>query len=175
MIDTRATGALAIADPCLADRQRLAAELRAAADVSVFAASSLHEFPRIEPEHLWGLVLAPGAEEVMTMLTRAGELYGSPRTVIIGYLPAVAAFAAARMGAEAFLPKPVTGQQVLAILRSRENRSCAGPLPTLARAEWEYLHAVLDQCGGNRSEAARRLGIHRSVLQRKLGRHPPTR
>ena len=41
----------------------------------------------------------------------------------------------------------------------------AGPIdykaPSLARAEWEHINRVLSDCGGNISEAARRLGIHR--------------
>jgi two-component system response regulator RegA len=33
---------------------------------------------------------------------------------------------------------------------------------------------VLSDCGGNISVAARRLGIHRRSLQRKLSKYPPT-
>ena len=47
--------------------------------------------------------------------------------------------------------------------------------PSLARAEWEHIQRVLSDCGGNISEAARRLGIHRRSLQRKLHKYPPTR
>jgi len=45
--------------------------------------------------------------------------------------------------------------------------------PSLARAEWEHINRVLSDCGGNISEAARRLGMHRRSLQRKLARFPP--
>ena len=45
--------------------------------------------------------------------------------------------------------------------------------PSLARAEWEHIHRVLADCGGNISEAARRLGIHRRSLQRKLQKRAP--
>ena len=45
--------------------------------------------------------------------------------------------------------------------------------PSLARAEWEHINRVLADCGGNISEAARRLGIHRRSLQRKLAKYPP--
>ncbi|MEY2933118.1 MAG: hypothetical protein RL033_3867, partial [Pseudomonadota bacterium] len=38
--------------------------------------------------------------------------------------------------------------------------------PSLERIQWEYIHAVLDACGGNISEAARQLGMHRQSLQR---------
>ena len=52
-------------------------------------------------------------------------------------------------------------------------RARAGPAneyraPSLARAEWEHINRVLSDAGGNISEAARRLGIHRRSLQRKL-------
>ena len=42
------------------------------------------------------------------------------------------------------------------------------PLPTLAEWELRYIRCVLDRCGGNRSEAARMLGIGRNTLLRKL-------
>ena len=45
--------------------------------------------------------------------------------------------------------------------------------PSLARAEWEHINRVLSDAGGNISEAARRLGIHRRSLQRKLQKYPP--
>ena len=45
--------------------------------------------------------------------------------------------------------------------------------PSLARAEWEHINRVLSDCGGNISEAARQLGIHRRSLQRKLRKHAP--
>ena len=48
-------------------------------------------------------------------------------------------------------------------------------VPSLARAEWEHINRVLADCGGNISEAARRLGIHRRSLQRKLGKRPVKR
>jgi two-component system response regulator RegA len=41
--------------------------------------------------------------------------------------------------------------------------------------EWEHINRVLADCAGNVSEAARRLGIHRRSLQRKLAKYPTTR
>jgi DNA-binding NtrC family response regulator len=47
----------------------------------------------------------------------------------------------------------------------------AGDLPTaLARVEAEMIRRALVASGGNRSEAARRLGIHRQLLHAKLAR-----
>ena len=45
--------------------------------------------------------------------------------------------------------------------------------PSLARAEWEHINRVLTDCGGNISEAAKRLKLHRRTLQRKLNKFPP--
>jgi two-component system NtrC family response regulator len=47
-----------------------------------------------------------------------------------------------------------------------------GDLPTaLARLEAAMIRAALEATGGNRAEAARRLGIHRQLLYEKLRRH----
>jgi len=43
----------------------------------------------------------------------------------------------------------------------------------LAAAQWEHIHRVLADCGGNISEAARRLDIPRRTLQRKLKKMAP--
>jgi len=43
---------------------------------------------------------------------------------------------------------------------------------SLARVEWEHIQRVLAECEGNVTHAARRLGLHRRSLQRKLGRPP---
>jgi ActR/RegA family two-component response regulator len=46
---------------------------------------------------------------------------------------------------------------------------------TLALAERTFIDNVLALCGGNKSEAARRLGIARWSLQRKLNKTCPRR
>ena len=42
---------------------------------------------------------------------------------------------------------------------------------SLAQVEREYIQRVLAACGGNVSQAAKCLGMHRRSLQRKLSRH----
>jgi DNA-binding NtrC family response regulator len=58
-------------------------------------------------------------------------------------------------------------------------RSDADPevdsMQSLHRLEWSYIQRVLSDCGGNISAAARKLGIHRRSLQRKLAKVPPQR
>ena len=48
-------------------------------------------------------------------------------------------------------------------------------LPSLAQIEWDYVHRVLHDCEGNITLAARKLGIHRQSLQRKLRKPAPER
>ena len=43
---------------------------------------------------------------------------------------------------------------------------------SLDRVEWEHINRVLVDSGGNVSEAARLLRVHRRTLQRKLAKYP---
>jgi ActR/RegA family two-component response regulator len=46
-------------------------------------------------------------------------------------------------------------------------------LPSLGRLEWGYIQMILRECEGNVTQSARRLGLHRRTLQRKLRKLPP--
>ncbi len=104
-----------------------------------------------------------------------------PATEIVmltGYGAIATAVDAIRLGAKHYLPKPATADEILAAFEQGDGDPLAGtehPLdaPSLARTEWEHINRVLADCGGNISEAARRLGIHRRSLQRKLQKYPP--
>ncbi len=98
--------------------------------------------------------------------------------VLTGYGSIATAIEAVRLGATYYVPKPADADDILAAFE----RGAAPPLqaaetdykaPSLARAEWEHINRVLADCGGNISEAARRLGVHRRSLQRKLQKYPP--
>jgi two-component system response regulator RegA len=97
--------------------------------------------------------------------------------VLTGYGSIATAVEAVRLGATNYLPKPADADEILAALR-RGGAELEEPVeaeaPTLARTEWEHIHRVMADCGGNVSEAARRLGIHRRSLQRKLRKRAPT-
>jgi two-component system response regulator RegA len=98
--------------------------------------------------------------------------------VLTGYGSIATAVEATKLGAIGYLPKPVDADELLAAF-AREGVATDAPgrfeTPSLARAEWEHIQRVLADCGGNISEAARRLGIHRRSLQRKLQKYPPAR
>ena len=100
--------------------------------------------------------------------------------ILTGYGSIATAVEATKLGAMGYVPKPVDADEILAAfarMRGEKPLSSAAPVetPSLARAEWEHIQRVLSDCGGNISEAARRLGIHRRSLQRKLQKYPPAR
>ena len=117
-----------------------------------------------------------GLEVIRALLAR------DPATRIVmltGYGSIATAVEAIRLGAIHYLTKPADADEILAALRRGET-TAASPSPpgeplSLARAEWEHINRVLSDSGGNISEAARRLGIHRRSLQRKLQKYPPTK
>jgi two-component system response regulator RegA len=94
--------------------------------------------------------------------------------VLTGYGSIATAVEAMKLGATNYVAKPADADQVLAALGMTGAAAAGGPeTPSLARVEWEHIQRVMQDCGGNVSEAARRLGLHRRSLQRKLGRTPP--
>jgi two-component system response regulator RegA len=97
--------------------------------------------------------------------------------MLTGYGSIATAVEATRRGAVGYLSKPADADEIVAGLMGRSGvESPAGiDTPTLARAEWEHIQRVLVDCEGNVSETARRLGIHRRSLQRKLQKYPPNR
>ncbi len=95
--------------------------------------------------------------------------------VLTGYGSIPTAVEATKRGATAYLAKPADADEVLQALLGEGPTVLEIETPTLARAEWEYIHRILSDCGDNVSEAARRLGIHRRSLQRKLQKYPPSR
>jgi len=97
---------------------------------------------------------------------------------VYGYGSIATAIEAIRLGATYYLHKPADADDILtAFSRGAAPLRAAGETehstPSLARAEWEHINRVLTDCGGNVSAAARRLGLHRRSLQRKLRKYPP--
>ena len=101
--------------------------------------------------------------------------------VLTGYDSIATALEAVRLGATHYLTKPADVDDLLAAFaRAAGGTAVAADAtpdstPTLARVEWEHINRVLSDCGGNVSQAARILGIHRRSLQRKLAKYPTPR
>lgn len=97
--------------------------------------------------------------------------------ILTGYGSIATAVEAVRRGVINYLQKPVDADQILAAFDRESDNSAEGTptetTPSLARVEWEHIQRVLTDCEGNISLAARRLGLHRRSLQRKLSKLPP--
>lgn len=98
--------------------------------------------------------------------------------VLTGYGSIATAVEAVRRGAIDYLTKPADTDQILARFEGGETsagtqQAVAEATPSLARVEWEHIQRILEDCDGNISQAARKLGIHRRSLQRKLAKLPP--
>lgn len=148
-------------------------DVRTAADV----ASGWELAQQDPPEHAVVDLRMPG-ESGLVLVDRLREL--DPHTIVVvltGYGSVPTAVDAMRRGATHYLQKPVLVTELDAALRGEVSGTGDRELapPSLARAEWEYIQRVMEEVDGNISEAARRLGIHRRSLQRKLQKHPPRR
>jgi two-component system, response regulator RegA len=98
--------------------------------------------------------------------------------VLTGYGSIPTTISAMKRGADHYMSKPADAEQVLAAyesLHSAAEQEIPAMVPSLARVEWEHMQRVMADCGGNISQAARLLGIHRRSLQRKLAKYPPVR
>ena len=131
------------------------------------------------PTDLAVLDLRMPGKSGLELLRKLLQLNPECRIIMLsGFGSIPASIDAVRAGAVNFLSKPADADDILsAFLRGDEpsvpDGAIAFPAPSLARNEWEHIHRVLSDCGGNISEAARRLGIHRRRLQRKLRKRAP--
>lgn len=98
--------------------------------------------------------------------------------MLTGYGSIATAVDAVKLGAVNYVQKPADADDLLAAFDRAEQKTPDGSdiqyeAPTLARLEWEHINRVMADTGGNISEAARRLGLHRRTLQRKLQSYAP--
>lgn len=129
------------------------------------------------------LDLKVGEENGLRLLVDLLQIAPDIRVLLLtGYASIATAVEAIKRGAHDYLSKPVDADAVMRALLEREGPEPASddhdvleapeaPL-ALRRLEWEHIQRVLTESDGNISETARRLGMHRRTLQRKLGKHP---
>jgi two-component system response regulator RegA len=92
-----------------------------------------------------------------------------PRIIVLtGYGSIPAAVDAVKHGAIDFRTKPTTPEEIVTAMRN----ALSQPLPAtqLEDVERQHIRRALAGTDGNISLAARRLGLHRRTLQRKLQR-----
>lgn len=156
--------------------------LAAALEDRGFVVRVAHDVPRAHalaqrdpPEYAVVDLKMPGPSG-LELIAKLKALDPNTRVVVLtGYASIATAVEAIKLGAIHYLAKPTDADQVVAAFQRVEGDpgTAVGDRPlSVARLEWEHIQAVLRECEGNVSETARRLGMHRRTLQRKLGKRP---
>lgn len=115
-----------------------------------------------------------GLDAIQSILGRSPK---ARIVVLTGYGSIATAVKATKLGAVGYLMKPADVDQIERALNGEAVDDEEIPIPSefqsLYRHEREYIEFVLAECNGNISQAARRLGLHRQSLQRKLRKYTP--
>jgi ActR/RegA family two-component response regulator len=155
---------------------------RATREVSVVVAQCADEVWAQLDEHDVGFVIVDVFMPGLYGLDLVKQLRGSGRPLMIATMSGEMTVARAResivAGADDFAEKPFSVEEVVARLaeaaiRLRKDAAPASLLRSRALADWDYIQAVLADCNGVVSAAARRLGITRQALQHHLRKPRP--
>ncbi len=114
-----------------------------------------------------------GLDAITSINTRSP---GTRVVVLTGYGSIATAVQATKNGAMNYLTKPIDVDELERTLttgETAEETPIRDEFQSLDRHEREYIEYVLNECDGNISQAARRLGLHRQSLQRKLRKFTP--
>jgi two-component system, response regulator RegA len=94
--------------------------------------------------------------------------------VLTGFASIATAVQAVKLGATNYLSKPASTDDIEAAFAAAnpdaQVEPSAAPTASLKTIEWEHIHQTLAASDFNVSEAARRLGMHRRTLARKLSK-----
>ena len=95
--------------------------------------------------------------------------------VLTGYASIATAVEAVKLGATSYLAKPANTDDIEAAF-GRADGNVDAPIgdrqTSIKTLEWERIQTTLAETGFNVSETARRLGLHRRTLARKLEKRP---
>ena len=95
--------------------------------------------------------------------------------VLTGFASIATAVEAIKLGASYYLAKPSNTDDIEAAFMKEEGDAEApldGRTSSIKTLEWEHIHQTLVETDFNISETARRLGMHRRTLARKLEKRP---
>ena len=146
-----------------------------AVQVSHNVADAIELIGDAAPEYAVVDLSMPG-DSGLVLVEKLHQLDEHTRIVVLtGYASIATAVEAIKLGATHYLAKPADADEVVAALQKNSGDATAEvteqPMST-RRLEWEHIQKVLMECDGNISETARRLGMHRRTLQRKLAKRP---
>ncbi|WP_246721626.1 response regulator transcription factor [Methylosinus sp. H3A] len=120
-------------------------------------------------------LVGPSGLECIKSLLRANPSMSI--VVLTGYASIATAVEAIKLGACHYLVKPSSVDDIEAALLGREangRTAFSERKNSIKTVEWERIHETLMEVNFNVSEAARRLGMHRRTLARKLAKRQIT-
>lgn len=141
----------------------------------VFASAQIPSLPLAE-EPEWALLdLRVGSESSLDFLKALKSYYPQVKVVMMtGFGSVASAVKAMQLGADNFITKPVHVEMILkAFLNNHVQENETEKEISLARMEREYIDYILQNVDGNITQAAKKLGLHRQSLQRKLRKNIP--
>ena len=165
-------------DPMLCDAY--ARVLQHRCKLHVIAARDLATARRLAREHQPDVALVdlglPDGSGIELIAELCAARIGSRHFLVSSNNSTATTVAAMQAGATNVLDKPMSAVEL-------EHYISGAPVEPTGPAEfqtgalvfWEYVQRVFRACGGNKSEAARQLGIDRGTLARWLGRSRPAR
>jgi two-component system, response regulator RegA len=108
----------------------------------------------------------------LTLIPKLTALNSNIRIVVLtGYASINTAVEAIKLGAINYLTKPADTDEIIKMFESDKAEKPSNTKPLL-QVEWDHIQEVLNACNGNISVAAKKLGMHRRTLQRKLKKIP---
>jgi two-component system, response regulator RegA len=117
------------------------------------------------------------SENGLMMIPQLKAIKPSLRILMLtGYASIATAVEAVKRGAENYLPKPATADDVLRVLGLSASGEFVPEIENRPlnpdRLKWEHIQRVLSDNDNNISATARVLGMHRRTLQRILAKRP---
>lgn len=124
----------------------------------------------------WALLdLRVGSENSLALVAELRAKFPALKIVLMsGFGSVASAVKAVQVGANNFITKPVTVEMILnSFLDDNYGQEIPEEDISLARMEREYIDYIMQTSDGNITQAAKRLGLHRQSLQRKLRKYVP--
>jgi len=134
-------------------------------------AEAIKAATRSPPSHALVDLRMPGASGLECVAALHALNAEMKIVVLTGYASITTAVEAIKLGACHYLAKPANAEDIIAAFDKVEGNAKTGVASTpmsIKQLEWERIHEVLVETGFNISETARRLGMHRRTLARKM-------
>ncbi|MCD2324325.1 response regulator transcription factor [Sphingomonas sp. IC-56] len=126
---------------------------------------------QLQPTHAIIDLRLGGASGLGCIRTLHEHDEGTRIVVLTGFASIATAVEAIKLGATNYLTKPANTDDIEAAfdkVDGDEDANITTRPTSIKTLEWEHIHQVLVETDFNISEAARRLGLHRRTLVRKL-------